>query len=76
MKISTFSDALRTILFNAEKNRKDKIPANTPFYFYTSFYVYRGFGLLEEHIQQYRDGIKNANGINLRGFTSTSKNKD
>ena len=42
--LGPFSDALRTILHHAEKKRGDKIPAGK------AFKVYRGLGLLEEHI--------------------------
>lgn len=38
--LGPFADALRTILFHAEKIREDRIPAGK------SFKVYRGLGLL------------------------------
>lgn len=67
--LGPFSDCLRTILHHAEKNRQNKIP------FGRAFKVYRGLGLKEEHIKEYRDMEGNKNGINLRGFTSTSQDK-
>ena len=67
--LGPFSDALRTLLFNAEKNRDDKIPKGK------AFKVYRGLGLMEEHIKEYRDMEGEQNGINLRGFTSTSQDR-
>ena len=68
--LGPYSDCLRTILANAERNRKDKIPFNKP------FTVYRGFGLEDKEIEEYRKMIDNKAGINLRGFLSTTLNKD
>ena len=68
--LGPYSDCLRTILAHAERNRADKYPANTP------FTVYRGFGLLESEIGEYRKMINNKAGINLRGFTSTTTDLD
>ena len=67
--LGPFSDALRTILHHAEKKRKDKIPLGK------AFMVYRGLGLMQEHIDEYKAMEGDKNGINLRGFTSTSMDK-
>jgi len=68
--LGPYSDCLRTILANAERNRKDKYPLNTP------FMVYRGFGMLDSEINEYRKMVNNKVGINLRGFTSTTTDNE
>lgn len=68
--LGPYSDCLRTILAHAERNRADKFPPNTP------FTVYRGFGMLDSEINEYRKMINNKAGINLRGFTSTTTDEE
>lgn len=68
--LGPYSDCLRTILAHAERNRPDKYPKNTP------FTVYRGFGMLDSEINEYRKMTNNRAGINLRGFTSTTTDHD
>jgi len=57
-------------LHNAEKKRKDKIP------FGKAFTVYRGIGLDASNIDEYKKMVGDRNGINLRGFTSTSLDRE
>ena len=65
-QLGPYSDCLRIILANAERNRKDKIPMGK------AFTVYRGFCMNDEGINEYRKMKGKKAGINLRGFTSTT----
>ena len=68
--LGAYSYALSDILFNTCKNRVDINPSE-----FSKCWLFRGSGLTEKQIQEFRDLAKTRGKMRLYGYTSTSKQR-